>query len=203
MGFYENHVLPRLINLACGLEAISNQRQKVVPQAEGRILEVGMGSGLNVPFYDQNKVDVVLGLEPNLKARSMAQKPIEQHGVPVEFIGLDGQEIPLDNDSVDTIVLTYTLCTIPDAAQAMKEMRRVLKPGGRLLFSEHGKAPDAAVQKWQDRLNPAWGKLFGGCNLNREIDTLIQNGDFKISQMDSHYVPGPKFATFTYWGSAH
>lgn len=202
MGFYDRVILPRLINVACGMEVIDYQRNKVVPHAQGRVLEVGMGSGLNMPFYTADKVELVYGLEPNLKAQEMAAEKISASDVKVDFIGLDGQEIPLDNDSVDTVVLTYTLCTIPDAAKAMTEMRRVLKPGGQLLFSEHGKAPDEAVVKWQNRLNGTWQLLFGGCNLNREIPDLIEQGGFKMQDMSENYVPGPKFATYTYWGSA-
>ena len=202
MSFYDANILPHLIKFACGLKPIRKQREKVVPLAEGRVLEVGVGSGLNMPFYAPDKVEKVFGLEPNEKARHMAARGIAQSGLDVDFIGLDGQDIPLDDNAVDTVVLTYTLCTIPDAHKALTEMRRVLKPGGRLLFSEHGKAPDAAVAKWQNRLNPAWHGAFGGCNLNREILDLIRQGGFKLIEHDEMYVPGPKFASYTFWGSA-
>ncbi len=202
MGFYDNHILPHAINFMCGMKPIRLQRQKVVPSASGRILEVGMGTGLNMPFYSGDNVEVLYGLEPNEKSRKMAARPISEAGLNVEMIGLDGQEIPLDNNSVDTVVLTYTLCTIPDAYKAMAEMRRVLKPGGKLLFSEHGKAPDAAVAKWQNRINPTWKKMAGGCNLNRDIPELIKAGGFTFESLDEMYVPGPKFAAYTYWGSA-
>ncbi len=202
MGFYENHILPHVINLACGVKPVRRQREKVVPSAQGKVLEVGMGTGLNMPYYNGDLVDVIYGLEPNAKSCEMAADPILKAGLNVDFIGLDGQEIPLDNNSVDTVVLTYTLCTIPDARKAVKEMRRVLKPGGKLLFSEHGKAPDEAVRKWQERINPMWKILGGGCNLNRNIPDLIKNGDFTIEALDEMYLPGPKFATYTYWGSA-
>lgn len=202
MGFYENRILPHIIKLCCGIEPVQRQREKVVPSASGRVLEVGMGMGLNMPYYNRDKTDIIYGLEPNEKSRRMAACAIEQSGINVEMIGLDGQEIPLDNNAVDTIVLTYTLCTIPDAHKAVLEMRRVLKPGGKLLFSEHGKAPDAAVRKWQDRLNPMWKVIGGGCNLNRDIPELIRAGGFDIEDLDEMYLPGPKFATYTYWGSA-
>ncbi len=202
MGIYENHILPYVINLCCGLKPIRRQRQKLVPEASGRILEVGMGTGLNMPYYDPDRVEVIYGLEPNERSCEMAAGPIGESGLKVDMIGLDGQEIPLENNSVDTVVLTYTLCTIPDAHKAMTEMRRVLRPGGRLLFSEHGKAPDAAVRKWQDRLNPMWKVIGGGCNLNRDIPDLIKSGGFKIEALDEMYLPGPKFAAYTYWGSA-
>ena len=202
MGFYENHILPRFINIACGLKAVQMQRAKVVPRAEGRILEIDFGSGLNMPFYTPEKVDLLLGLEPSEKARKMAQSKIDASGMPFEFVGLDGQEIPLENDSVDTVVLTYTLCTIPDAIKAAGEMHRVLKPGGKLLFSEHGASPDDGVRKWQDRINPAWKKIAGGCHLNRDIPDLLAKGGFHVRQLDSYYIPGPKVAAWTFEGWA-
>ena len=202
MGFYENHVLPHVINLCCGTKAVRAQRANIVPGARGKVLEVGMGPGLNMPYYDPALIDIIYGLEPNAKSRSMAAGPIENAGLTVDFIGLDGQEIPLDKHSVDTIVLTYTLCTIPDADKAMREMRRVLKPGGRLLFSEHGAAPDAAVKKWQDRINSVWNRIGGGCNLNRDIPQLIKRGGFAIDTLDEMYLPGPKVATYNYRGAA-
>ena len=161
-----------------------------------------MGTGLNMPFYTRDNVDVLYGLEPNEKSRKMSELAIEEAGLNVKMIGLDGQDIPLEKNSVDTVVLTYTLCTIPDAHIAMTELRRVLKPGGKLLFSEHGKAPDAAVAKWQDRINPVWKKIGGGCNLNRDIPELIKSGGFTFESLDEMYLPGPKFAAYTYWGSA-
>ncbi len=202
MGVYENHILPHVINFCCGLEPVNRQREKLVPLAQGKILEVGMGTGLNMPYYRRDNVEVIYGLEPNAKSCEMAAARIAEAGLDVDMIGLDGQEIPLDRDSVDTIVLTYTLCTIPDAMKAVGEMRRVLKPGGRLLFSEHGKAPDATVRKWQDRINPMWKVIGGGCNLNRDIPDLIRSGGFDIEELDEMYLPGPKVAAYTYWGAA-
>lgn len=202
MGFYENKVLPHIINTMCGMKPIRMQRQKVVPNAYGKVLEVGMGTGLNMPYYSKDKVDLIYGLEPNAKSCKMAEKSILQAGLNVEMIGLDGQEIPLEKNSVDTVVLTYTLCTIPDAHKAIAEMRRVLKPGGKLIFSEHGRAPDAAVQKWQDRINPTWKAITGGCHINRAIPELIQSGGFAFESLEEMYLPGPKFAAYTFWGSA-
>lgn len=202
MGFYENHILPYIINLACGVKPVRRQRQKIVPCAHGIVLEVGLGTGLNMPYYNRDSVEVIYGLEPNAKSRKMAAGPIGKTGLNVDMIGLDGQEIPLEKNSVDTVVLTYTLCTIPDAHKAVREMRRVLKPGGKLLFSEHGKAPDAMVRKWQDRINPMWKIIAGGCNLNRDIPELIKYGGFDIEALDEMYLPGPRFAAYTYWGSA-
>ena len=203
MGMYDRYILPHVIHLACGTKPILKQREKVVPHAEGRILEIGMGSGINIPFYDPAKVEKVWGLEPSEGMRVKASEAVEAAPFDLEWLGLPGEEIPLDNDSVDTVVLTYTLCTIPDYGKAVQQMRRVLKPGGKLLFSEHGKAPDGNVQRWQNRINSTWGKIAGGCHLNRDIPAMLREGGFDIKEMDSMYVPStPKVAGFTYWGYA-
>ena len=202
MGFYDRHILPHVINLACGVKPIRYQRQKVVPQAEGRVLEVGIGSGLNLPFYDPARVEKLWGLEPAPEIRRMAEKAAAGAPFPVEFIDLPGETIPLEPGSVDTVVITYTLCTIPDAVRALHEMRRVLKPGGQLLFAEHGRAPDASVRRWQDRLTPIWKRIGGGCHLNRDIPKLLEQGGFAIDRLETMYLPGPRPMTFNYWGAA-
>lgn len=203
MSFYEDRILPHMINMACGAKPITRQRQKVVPQAEGRILEIGMGSGLNIEHYDPAKVEKLWGLEPSHGMRAKAQPRLDSAPFELEWLDLPGEEIPLEDDSVDTVVLTYTLCTIPDGQRALEQMRRVLKPGGRLLFSEHGKAPDAAVRKWQDRINPLWMKMAGGCHLNRDIPGMLAAGGFSVKEIEGFYVPStPRFAGFTYWGYA-
>lgn len=202
MSFYDRHILPHVINLACGMKPIRYQRKKVVPQARGRVLEIGIGSGLNLPFYDPAKVEMLWGLEPADEIRRMAEKAAIASPFPVEFIGLPGETIPLDAGSVDTVVTTYTLCTIPDAVAALREMRRVLKPGGQLLFSEHGRAPDAAVRRWQDRLTPLWKRIGGGCHLNRDIPELLRQGGFALPWLETMYIPGPRAMSFTYWGAA-
>jgi SAM-dependent methyltransferase len=203
MGFYDKFILPRFIGTACGTKPVMHQRQKVVPHCEGRVLEIGMGTGHNLAFYDPKKVDLVFGLEPAPDMVKRAKPLAEKVDFPVEFIDLPGEEIPLDDNSVDTVLLTYTLCTIPDTLKAMQNMRRVLKPGGKLLFSEHGRAPDAAVEKWQNRLNGVWGKIAGGCHINRDIPTLIEAGGFQITDMDQMYVPStPRVVSYTYWGAA-
>ncbi len=203
MGFYDRVVLPRVLEWTCGSKPVRRQRQKVVPLAEGRVLEIGIGTGLNLPFYDAAKVERIIGLEPaeqmlrRAKARS-GNLPFE-----VAYLALEGERIPLDRQSVDTVLVTYTLCTIPDAMNALEGMRRVLKPGGRLIFCEHGIAPDAAVRRWQNRLNPLWGRLGGGCNLNRDIPALIEGSGFDIDDLNNAYLPGtPRFAGFNYWGTA-
>ncbi len=203
MSFYENRVLPHLINLACSSKPVLKQREKVVPQATGRVLEIGMGSGLNIPYYEPDKIELVWGLEPSSGMRRKARSRADAAPFELRWLDLPGEEIPLDNHSADTIVLTYTLCTIPDSMAALKQMRRVLRPGGKLLFSEHGKAPDAAVQKWQDRINPYWKKMAGGCHLNRDIPRLLHEAGFTLGKIETMYVPStPKFAGFTYWGDA-
>ena len=202
MGFYDRHILPHVINLACGVKPIRYQRQKVVPQAEGRVLEIGIGSGLNLPFYDPTRVEKLWGLEPAPEIRRMAEKAAAGSPFPVEFIDLPGETIPLEDKSVDTVVITYTLCTITDAVRALGEMRRVLKPGGQLLFAEHGRAPDASVRRWQDRLTPVWKRIGGGCHLNRDIPKLLEQGGFAIDRLETMYLPGPRPMTFNYWGAA-
>jgi ubiquinone/menaquinone biosynthesis C-methylase UbiE len=203
MSIYHDHILPHVINLACGSKPITRQRQKVVPQAEGRILEIGMGSGLNIPHYNPERVEKVWGLEPSHGMRDKARHRVEAAQFDLEWLDLPGEEIPLDDASVDTVVLTYTLCTIPGWEAALLQMRRVLKPGGRLLFSEHGRAPDEAVRRWQDRVNPLWMKLAGGCHLNRDIPQLLAAGGFRVRQLETLYVPStPRIAGFTYWGYA-
>lgn len=202
MGFYEKHILPRVLDFACGMNSISKQREKVVPLAEGRVLEIGMGSGLNLPYYNYSKLEKLWGLEPAEEMRKRAEPKLDQVTCEFEFLGLKGEEIPLEDNSVDTVVTTFTMCTIPEVNVALEQMRRVLKPGGVMLFSEHGKAPDAAVEKWQNRINPTWNKIAGGCNLNRKIDQLVEGAGFEFADLQHDYVPGPKIASYMYWGAA-
>ena len=202
MGLYEKYILPVATNLACGGKPIARQRAKIVPHAHGKVLEIGIGSGLNLPFYNAGKVEMVWGLEPSAEMRQMAQKIAMDVDFPVEFLDLPGEEIPLDDCSVDTVLVTYALCTIPDAARALKQMRRVLKPGAKLIFCEHGRAPDANIRRWQNRLDPIWSKIAGGCHLNRPIDELIASAGFDIEQLKTMYIPGPRTHSFNYWGTA-
>ncbi len=203
MSFYEQHILPHVIDFACGDKVIMEQRQHVLAAAEGRVLEVGMGSGLNLRYYDPNKVDFVWGLEPSDGMRKKAHKNLQQSPVQVEWLGLPGEEIPLDSHSADTVVLTFTLCTIPEWETALKQMKRVLKPGGKLLFCEHGAAPDEAVARWQNRINPLWNKIAGGCHLNRKIPELITQAGFSIRELEADYLPKtPRIAGFRYRGFA-
>jgi len=203
MSFYDDHILPHLISLACGAPQIMKQRAKLIPQATGRVLEVGFGAGPNLAFYDPVKVERVFGLEPSQGMRRKARPAIEAAPVDVELIDLPGEEIPLETNSMDTIVLTYTACTIPDVHTALSQMRRVLKPGGTLLFSEHGRAPDEAVYRWQRRIEPLWKPIGGGCHLTRQPDSLLKDAGFEIRQMTADYLPkSPRFASFNYSGAA-
>jgi len=203
MSLYDKYILPIFLNCACGSKPINYQREKVVPQASGIILEVGIGSGLNIPFYDRAVVEKIIGLDPSIELHAMAKKTADQHDLTIDFIVGGAEQMDLPNDSVDTVLVTYTMCTIPDALSANKEMLRVLKPGGRLIFCEHGLAPDANVSKWQSRIDPFWGKIAGGCHLNRDIPELIRSAGFQIQTMDEMYLPStPKFAGYNYWGVA-
>lgn len=201
MGFYQDHILPRLINLAMRQRNLAAYRHRTVPAAEGRVLEVGIGSGLNLPFYTQ-KAELVIGLDPSPRLLSMARQAGHPASGLVEFVEGFAEAIPLENMSVDSVVMTWTLCSIPDAQRSLQEMRRVLKLGGRLLFVEHGRAPDPNVRWWQDRLTPAWKRFSGGCHLNRAIEILIEGAGFQFERIETGYMRGPRPMTFMYEGSA-
>jgi len=203
MTFYEDHVLPHLIDLACSTKPTRKQREKIVHLAEGDVLEIGFGSGLNLPYFDRSKVRKIFGLEPSQGMRRKAQPNVEASGLDVEFIDLPGESIPLEARSVDTVLITFTLCSIDEAEAALEGMRRVLRPGGKLLYCEHGAAPDANVRRWQHRLNPTWKRFSGGCNMNRDIPALIEAGGFRITTDERMYVPGPRILSYNYWGTAN
>jgi ubiquinone/menaquinone biosynthesis C-methylase UbiE len=202
LGLYSRFALPRIIRFACGLKPHMQQRAKVVPSARGVVLEIGIGTGLNLPYYEAGSVTHLWGLDPSAESWALASDQVRNAPFPVEYLAAGAESIPLDAASVDTIVMTYSLCSIPDTAAATAEMRRVLRPGGRLLFAEHGLAPDASVRKWQDRMTPLWKKVGGGCHLNRDIPGLLRDGGFRIAELQTMYLPGWRPATFNYWGSA-
>ncbi len=203
MGIYADHIEPALVSFACSMPAISKERAAIVPEASGVVLEVGFGSGHNAPFYDRTKISRLYALEPSAAMRRKAAQRVEDLPFPLEWLDLRAEEIPLDARSVDTVLITYTLCTIPDVARALAGMKRVLKDGGKLVFLEHGAAPDPGVRRWQDRLNPIWGKLGGGCNLNRNPLELVQAAGFDVQKSDSHYAKGaPKFSGYMTRGVA-
>lgn len=202
MGVYGSYVLPHLISLACGSADVARQRSRVVPRATGRVLEVGMGPGFNLPFYDRSKVELVWGLEPSEAMRRKGSAAVEATDLEVRLLEVPAEEIPLDDDTVDTVLLTYTLCTIPHWEPALAQMRRVLKPGGLLLFSEHGEAPDASVRAWQRRIDPVWTKLAGGCHVTRPIRQMISSAGFEFVDIHSEYLPGVRVTSFHTWGGA-
>jgi SAM-dependent methyltransferase len=206
MGFYSDVILPRLCDFAMRNKQLVPLRERVIGEAEGRVLEIGVGSGLNLPFY-RPPVREVLALEPAPRLLTMAQSTMAEAGarvvnMPVRFLEASAEAIPIDRHSVDTVVTTWTLCSIPHADAALAEMRRVLRPGGRLLFVEHGQAPDEGVRRWQDRLTPAWRCITGGCHLNRPIRAMIEAAGFGIDRIETGYIPGPRPMTFMYQGSA-
>ena len=203
MGFYDRHVLPRFINCVCASKPIMQQREKIVPRATGTVLEIGIGTGLNLPYYDSDRVNRLIGLDPSEASWELAQSRAKGLGFPIEFIGLPGEQIPLADNSVDAIVMTFSLCTIPDPIAALEGMARVLRPGGMMHYAEHGRAPDEDVRRWQNRLDRPWGAIAGGCHLNRDIPALLVEGGFHSDHQESMYLPGtPRFAGFNVWGSA-
>lgn len=201
-NWYERHVLPYVIDIACGIKPVRRQREKVVPLARGRVLEIGIGTGLNLEHYDKAKIEKIVGLDPALEMHRLAQKRLRKSGLAVELVGLSAERIPFEDASFDTVLVTYTLCSIPDPVAALKEMRRVLKPGASVVFCEHGLAPDASVRRWQDRLTPIWSKLAGGCHLNRDIPRLLNQAGLRSADLQSMYLPGPRPLTYNYWGTA-
>jgi len=202
MGFYAKHILPRLLDLAMRNKETARLRAAWIPQARGVVLEIGIGSGLNLPFYS-SEVHQIYGVDPSVELQRMArQRAITGRGK-VEFLTQSAEEpLPLASATIDTVVVTWTVCSIPNAAKALQEMKRVLKGSGRLIFVEHGRAPDPAVAAWQDRLTPVWKRITGGCHLNRRIDELVMEAGFQISDLKTCYVAGPRPMTYTYQGVA-
>jgi len=201
MGFYSDVILPRFCDLAMRNKDLLPIRERVIGAAQGRVLEIGVGSGRNLPFY-RAPVTEVLALEPAPRLVSMARSASRGTSIPISFLEASAEAIPVEDHSVDTVVTTWTLCSIPRAATALAEMRRVLRPGGRLAFVEHGLAPDDGVRRWQDRLTPVWRCCCGGCHLNRPIRSMIEGVGFRIDKIETSYIPGPRPLTFTYEGSA-
>ncbi len=203
VGIYAKYVLPRFIDLSMRNRETARVRAAWVPHACGDVLEVGIGSGLNLPFYTAG-VRRVYGVEPSLELQKLALNRVAGQGIEVEFLSQSAEEtLPLAEESVDTVVITWTLCSIPDPSRALRQMKRVLKPDGRLIFVEHGRSPDAGVAAWQDRLTPAWKHIGGGCHLNRKIDVLVTEAGFAIDELKTCYLPGPRPMTYTYQGFAH
>ena len=201
MSFYSKYTLPRLIDLAMKNPATTECRSRIVPRATGRVLDVGIGSGLNLRFYGP-RVTRLWGIDPSSAVLEMARPKLKSVPFPVELLTHSAEEIPLPHGSIDTIVLTWTLCSIPNPIQALREMRRVLRADGQLIFAEHGLSPDPGVQAWQHRLNPIWRRIAGGCNMDRKIDDLLSAGGFNAVELSTSYFPGPRILTYTFQGLA-
>ena len=195
MGLYSRLILPRVLDCAMKYDELTDLRAAVIPGARGVVLEVGIGSGLNLPFYSTTVVTQVYGIDPSADLLAMAQKKIASLPFPVTLMNQSADRIPLGDVSVDTVVVTWSLCSIPNPMTTLQEMRRVLKPDGRLIFIEHGLSPDARVQSWQNRLTPIWRRLAGGCHLNRKMDELIRSSGFSIATLETRYIPGPRLVT--------
>lgn len=202
MGFYSKHILPSLINLTCKTSSLTKQREKVIPFATGNILEIGVGTGLNLPFYNSRNILKLTAIDPYEETWQKREIDISKLDYKFEFVKASAEDLPFKNNTFDTIVITYSLCTIPDVDKALREMSRVLKQDGILIFCEHGVAPDKKVSATQDFINPIWKPLSGGCNLNRNIPELIEKNGFTIQDLKSMYIPGWKFASYNFWGSA-
>lgn len=202
MGLYNKYILPKLIDFACRQKPNMKQREKVVPIATGRVIEIGIGSGLNLPYYNSRNVKQLTALDPYEELWQENLIATENLGFDFEFIKASSENIPEDNNAFDSAVITYTLCSIDDVKKALKEIKRVLKPNGKLIFCEHGKAPDKSVEKIQHFINPIWKRLGGGCNLKKDIPKIITDNGFVINKLETMYIPGWKPINFNYWGTA-
>ena len=202
MSLYEKYFLPKLLDFCCGMEGFQNKRSQIVPLAHGRILEIGIGSGLNFDHYNFDKVEEIIGVDPAVSSVAMARSRSAQYNSTISFLETSAESIDLASSSFDCVVIGYSLCTIPDPLKALAEARRLMKPEGSLLFMEHGLAPEQNIQKWQHRLTPGWKKIGGGCNLNRDIENLISTSGFQFKSLKKKYIKGPKIAAFQYYGEA-
>lgn len=202
MSLFSSHILPWATHSVCGMARITRQREKLVPHAEGAVLEVGIGSGLNLPYYNVSKVVRLWGLDPSKAMTCLAEKAARKVPFDVEIINRSGEEIPLEDNCVDTIVMTYTLCSILDVQKAIREMTRVLKPQGILLFCEHGASPEPTIHSWQKRLSPLWQRLAGGCHLDRDIPKLLTDNGMRITELEAKYISKWRIPSFTYMGRA-
>lgn len=202
MTLYERYVLPRLLDFACGIRPIRRQRDKIVPLARGEVLEVGIGTGLNLGHYRAEQIERLWGLDPATQMNAHVKRRLAGTGLDLELMTLSAERIPVEDDRFDTVVLTYTLCSIADPVAALREMKRTLRPGGRLLFCEHGLAPEPSVARWQRRLTPAWRRIAGDCHMDRDVPALLHAAGFQIDDLQQGYIPGPRVLTYNYWGEA-
>ena len=202
MSLYDDYFLPKLLDFCCGMEGFQNKRSQIVPLAYGRVLEIGIGSGLNFDYYNFDQVKEIVGVDPAVSSVAIAKSRAPKFNSKISFIESSAESIDLESESFDCVVIGYSLCTIPDPLKALSESKRLLKPQGSLFFMEHGLAPEDNIRKWQHRLTPGWKKLAGGCNLNRNIEELIEQGGFQFKELKKKYIKGPKIAAFQYYGEA-
>ena len=202
MSLYDKYVLPKLLDCCCSMEGFQKKRAQIVPMAYGRVLEIGIGSGLNFDFYDFDKVTEIIGVDPAVSSVAIAKSRASKLHSKISFIESTAESIELESSSFDSAVIGYSLCTIPNPIQALNETYRLLKPNGSLFFMEHGLSPEPNIQKWQHRIAPFWKKIGGGCNLNRDIEALISSCGFKFKNLNKKYINGPKIASFLYYGEA-
>jgi ubiquinone/menaquinone biosynthesis C-methylase UbiE len=200
---YEKYLLPKLLDKCCSTKPINYQRNKIVPCVKGTVLEIGIGSGLNIPYYDKLNINKVYGLDPSAELCEMAKMTARDHQIDINFLIDGAEEIKLSSNTIDTILITYTLCSIPNLNESLKEIKRVMRPDAKILFCEHGIAPDLNIRKWQNRINPLWSKMFGGCNINRDIPLILSDSGFKVNNLQQMYLPStPKIVGYNYWGTA-
>ena len=202
MSLYDKYLLPKLLDCCCSMEGFQKKRAQIVPMAYGRVLEIGIGSGLNFDFYDFDKVSEIVGVDPAVNSVAIAKSRASKYQSKISFVETTAESIDLESSSFDSVVIGYSLCTIPDPIKALNEAYRLLKPNGSLFFMEHGLAPEPNIQKWQNRIAPFWKKIGGGCNLNRDMEALILSGGFKFKDLKKKYIKGPKIASYLYYGEA-
>lgn len=203
MSIYDKYLLPHLLNCTCNQNPFIHQRRKVVPLAKGNVLEIGIGSGLNIPFYEPNRIEKIWGIDPSEELISMAKNQISPETPNIELIVAKAEEIDFDDHVFDTVLMTYTMCTISSLPESFSQLTRVIKPNGKLIFCEHGLAPDENVIKWQNRINTFWPKISGGCNINKKIPNIITSAGFSIVDLETMYLPStPKVLGYNYWGTA-
>ena len=200
---YDKYILPYVLNCTCGQKPFVKQRQKLVPMAKGKVLEVGIGSGLNMPYFDTSKIISVVGIDPSEELIQLAEKRIDDSMPDVDFVISKAEELQFNDNTFDTVLITYTMCTVDDVSASLMQIKRVLKSDGQLLFCEHGLAPDEKIVKWQNRINKFWPTISGGCNINKNIPHLIGEAGFTMPNMEQMYLPKtPKIFGYNYWGTA-
>ncbi len=202
-NFWEKHAVPRIIKFACSQPAVMKDRSEIVPRAQGEVLELGCGGGINLQFYDRSKVDKLTGLDPSAELLDYTRSEAKALGFEMDILDGIGEAMPFENDSFDTVLTTFTLCSVQDGKQVLNEMRRVLKPGGKILFLEHGRAPDKGPEKWQQRIEPMWKHIAGGCHLHRPVTKLFEAEGFALNQEGGHYAPKtPRWLGWMEFGEA-